>query len=230
MESSTNFLSLPLEIRHQIYEHILIFPTQIMSWHLPRNTHSHGLCEWTFSGWSTGLDHEEDTTKFGSLTPGLLRTNKQIYHEAAGVLYGRNVFELYRDGLQSMKKFFELIGCTNASSIRHLRIEFPYINSLKAGEINLEDNGIKILELIKTKCTQLRTLTTELYSTIDMEEHLAEDTPETATAALEMVNCYFKTLFPLVKIILEVPTASKLPHVRKEIERLGWLQKNIDCS
>ena len=64
---STNFLSLPRELRDQIYEHLVVHREPIDPW--------------------------VDYNRRYKLTPGLLRANETIHHEASLLLYTQNRFD-----------------------------------------------------------------------------------------------------------------------------------------
>lgn len=86
---------------------------------------------------------KSDVVKFNpapdlSRTAAILRTNKQIHHEATGILYGENAFHLDRTekprgnlytawkevGYKDMRRFLETIGPRNLAKMRFLSISF----------------------------------------------------------------------------------------------------------
>jgi len=94
---SFSFLSLPGELRNQIYQLVILDSKPI-------------------DPWSIG---------FNQLTPGLFRANKTIHHEATPLFYLRNCFDFTSKPAEDVDKFLRQTGQNNAAYIRHVRVGFP---------------------------------------------------------------------------------------------------------
>jgi len=100
-------LRLPREIRDKIY--------------------TYSLCS-AISVVTTSQRYDFDTDEDNSLkppTPGLLRTNKQIYHEAIEILYSKNIFSFQEP--RELFAFEEQIGFEGRKRVREICISarFP---------------------------------------------------------------------------------------------------------
>jgi hypothetical protein len=94
------FLCLPREIRDRIYLYSLQAPI---------------TADVRFR-----LCVDGDNYPYKPPTPGLLRTNKQIYREATEILYSKNVFSFYLP--QELLNFEEQIGASHRDLIRQIKI------------------------------------------------------------------------------------------------------------
>lgn len=135
---STNFLTLPSELRNIIYSQVLICPRPIECYH-----HLRG---WGFLQ--------------APLTIGLLLANKAISLEAASYLYSQNRFSLVRCSAVEVSSFFSQIGPVNASNILVLEIELPRVHGPFGDNARLDSDSRGIYTAIQTNCTGLVTLTT----------------------------------------------------------------------
>lgn len=195
-----NFLSLPSELRNNIYEQILVLQEPIP-------------CQYS-SIWCSGLQ---------SLTPSLLRANKTIHIEASTIFYGNNHFDFSMCTWRDMSSFFEQIGRHNASYILHICIKFPKFYDLQLHDVHLETESVITLVKIYYYCTGLVTLTTSLDSTNDMEVELdALDYPKIVEKALALVDALLRSILPLRKIIVQVYEDGPSGHIRRRMEDHGW--------
>ena len=109
-EAGTGFNSLPAELRNRIYRLLFV-----------------------------GQPFEFQTGKNFARSAAFLRTSKRIHEEGRTVLYGENEFCLQRQhhprgnfyeadwkevGYKDVRRFFEMIGPTNISLIRTVKIDF----------------------------------------------------------------------------------------------------------
>jgi hypothetical protein len=90
---SANFLSLPSELRKNIYEQLLVLQEPVAS---PINP-------WLRQ------------SQFRALTPGFLRANKVVHLEASSILYAQNRFDFTMCTSEDITSFLEQIGHNNAS-------------------------------------------------------------------------------------------------------------------
>ncbi|KAL8841976.1 MAG: hypothetical protein Q9176_002913 [Flavoplaca citrina] len=193
---SFSFLCLPREIRDQIYKLVLVH-------HSPLNT-------WRNSSRRLGL------------TPGLLRTNKIVLSEASSLLYAQNRFDLAMPS-DAVASFFRQIGENNGNPIRHIRIRFPEFPDIDHGDLTLDNESVGILNSIQSSCPNLSTLTTCRPSSEIIEFVFAVlGDPWVTTAALKMVNKFFRAIPPVREIIIEVYEDNLDDFIRMEMKSLGW--------
>jgi hypothetical protein len=196
----TNLLSLPSEIRNNIYEQLLVLQEPVDP----------------FNPWFR-------LTNLGALTPGLLLVNKAIHRETSSLLYAQNQFDFTQCTSESVTKFLDQIGRNNANYIRHIYIDFPEFNHLDMNNITLEDDSARILEKIQNDCIKLDTLTTSLRSTNDMELKLdALDHPKIVANAIALINARFRTILCLRDIVVEVYEDGPSKQIRSAMENHGW--------
>lgn len=99
------FLRLPRELRDQIYAYSLCAAEPVVSiLELNRCFES----------------RVEPYCPYRPPTPGLLRANKQIYHETVGMLYSKNVFKFWEPG--ELVRFAKQIGIENRTRVRQIWI------------------------------------------------------------------------------------------------------------
>lgn len=207
----TNFLSLPRELRNQIYVYVLVDEDYINpeTWYYPR-----------------------------PLSTQLLRTNKTIHNEATEVLYSLNRFDFAICDPNLLSLFLDKIGPHNSKHIRHIRIDFPTFQYLDQGDVTLTDESVRILEKLKDCCSNLRTLTTSRSSTNNMERRLDNlEHPKIVTEALKLVDARFRAIsslrekpppyhdggYPVLSIIVEVYKDSLNDDIRRKMESHGWI-------
>lgn len=198
-DMSASLLSLPRELRDQIYAYVLVNQDEI----------------------------EPERMWFpGPLSAQFLRTNKMIHREATLVLYAHNRFNFAFCDPDFIPFFLDKIGRDNAKHIRQISIYFPefhYLDSLDPDEITLNDESFRILEKIQSYCANLSTLTMSLFSINDMVVRLDKlDCPKIVAEALKLVDIRFKAISTLQKIIVEVYEDCASDHVRRKMESHGW--------
>jgi hypothetical protein len=163
------------------------------------------------------------------LTPGLLRANKTVHHEASSLLYAQNRFDFATATPEDLASFLRTIGDNNANSIRHICVDFPSLRDLEPGNVTLEEGSDGILANIQSACANLRTLTTSLSSTHAMELGLdALDNPNIVTEALTLVNTRFRAISSLQNIIVEVYDDGPSGYIRRKMENHGWTVSTIE--
>ncbi|KAF2108624.1 hypothetical protein BDV96DRAFT_605389 [Lophiotrema nucula] len=208
----TNFLSLPSEVRNDIYEQLVVLEDPIVC-----PTHP----------W---LGHSQ----VRALSSGLLLANKIVYRETSSLLYARNHFDFSRCNPEHVTSFLESIGRHNADHIRHIHIDFPEFQILDLHDVTLEDDSIEMLERIQHYCNNLSTITTPIHSTDAMELRLdALDCPKVAAEAMALVNTRFKAISSLREIIVEVYEDGPSDHIRREMKNHGWTlnaRENVEDS
>jgi hypothetical protein len=195
------FLSLPAELRNEIYTYLLVRREPIDPW--------------------IG-DHE--------LAPNLLSTNSTILHETRSLLYGHNRFDLTRLTWMSelVSQFFDTIGFVNASHLQCIRIDFPELRDL-GDDISLEEDSLQVLEKIQSHCTNLKTLIMSSESTSTMENRLDSfDSPTICAKALALVAAHFKKISSLQIIIVEVYEEGPSLDIRSKMESHGWILSVVE--
>jgi hypothetical protein len=199
---STNFLSLPSELRNNIYEQLLVLREPIAS---PTNP-------WLRQ------------SQVQALTPGLLRANKTVHLEASSMLYAQNCFDFTMCTSEDVTSFLEQIGHKNASYILSICIDFPNFHYLDLHNVTFGDDSVRILAKIQSDCTRLVTLTTSLHSTNAMEVRLdALDYPTIVAEGLALVDARFRAISSLQEIIVEVYEDGPSDQIRREMKNLGWI-------
>ena len=164
---SANFLSLPSELRNNIYEQLLVLQEPVAS----------------------PIDLWRRQSQVQALTPGLLRANKTVHFEASSMLYAQNCFDFTMCTSEDVTSFLEQIGHNNASYILSIYIDFPKFHYLDLHDVTFEDDSVRILAKIQSDCTKLATLTTSLHSTNAMEARLeALDYPKIVAEGLALVD------------------------------------------
>lgn len=103
---TTSFLELPPEIRQKIYAYNLCFERKIDPF-APKKGYP----------WNPP-------------TPGLLRVNKKIYHEAVDMLYSKNIFHFTKS--HHVVAFETKIGLENCKRVREISICIPFPTEEKA--------------------------------------------------------------------------------------------------
>ena len=193
---SFSFLSLPREIRDQVYKLVLVH-------HSPLKVGRKS---------SRGLD----------LTPGLLRTNKIVHTEASSLFYAQNRFDFTRSS-RAVIGFLRNIGPSNAENIRHIYADFPEFSDIHNGDFTLYEESVSILNNIQSSCVNLSTLTTSLMSSDFTEFTLKRlGDPKVIAGALEMVNIHFRAIPSVPEIIIEVVDDIPDDFIRMEMKRHAW--------
>lgn len=148
----TAFLSLPPEIRNQIYKYLLV-------------------CTEPIDPWAWFLDKDKkNIPKTGipdDLSGNILFTNTTISREARYFLYAHNHFALHwffawDEAGTWHKEFLSVIGKENAALIEHVHFDI-----LNFTEFDWKDDSssscpiqrAELLESIRERCTNLKTLT-----------------------------------------------------------------------
>lgn len=206
---STNFLSLPGELRNNIYEQLLVLqkpivpPTPPRSWHSPLRALHPKL-------------HPE-------LYLELLLANKTVHREASSLLYAQNHFDLTKCTPSDVASFLDQIGRHNASHIRLICIDFPDFRDLGQPNVALEDNSVHILAKIQSDCTNLSTLVTSLVGTNIMGPTLdALDSPQIAGEALALADARFRAISSLKEVVVKVYEDCPSVDIRRKLEGHGW--------
>lgn len=148
--NKTNFLTLPVEIRLQIYDILLISRydrKQNPSWAVG-NTNQKLIM--------VGVPQDP---RYRTIEPGILRTCKQIYHEANSTLYSQNKFAIANP--KEMIGLVAQFGLVNLKLIRNLRIWVEWYRNLSPW-LQLfhiladEASGLRCIELVWDVAWDLR--------------------------------------------------------------------------
>ncbi|KAJ5994133.1 hypothetical protein N7451_009857 [Penicillium sp. IBT 35674x] len=136
-----SLLTLPVEIRLQIYEFLLVSqadPEQSPSWAVGNTSRK-----------MISL-HMIQAPHYRTLEPAILYTCTQIHREAASVLYGGNVFNFSEPG--QMFRFMAQIGPTNTKFMRSLDTWVPWKAEISPwltllNTLSKDATGIRYIEL-----------------------------------------------------------------------------------
>jgi hypothetical protein len=192
-------MSLPPELRNEIYKFLLV-------------------CEEPIDPWVGGY----------WLTPNLLATNTTILHEARSILYGHNHFELIAWNPEFIPQFLDIIGFVNASHVQCIHVGFPRLRYLE-DDVSLEDDSLHILENIKSHCTNLKTLIISSQSMNIIERQLdLVDSPTICAKAFALVDARFKAISSLQEIIVEVHSEGPSSDIRNKMKSHGWIFRVVE--
>ncbi|KAI0145202.1 hypothetical protein GGR57DRAFT_306651 [Xylariaceae sp. FL1272] len=213
--SKVSFLTLPAELRCEVYSLILLRERPIDPW-------------LTLFPGDTKLE----------LGLGLLRVSKVVNSEACSLFYKRNCFDFSSESPENISSFLAHIGVHNASSIRHIITQFPMFQIGNDGKAELEDDGkvklrqdsMNTLAIIQASCTSLSTLT---ISALSLEEQLFRlGDHKLATETLQLVDTRIRGISSLREIIAmvfeESMVSNSKPGHRDTIESLGWTIKHMN--
>ncbi|KAI8626364.1 hypothetical protein F5Y19DRAFT_447218 [Xylariaceae sp. FL1651] len=174
----SNFVSLPRELRDQIYELCLLHQGPLNPW----------------------FDFYQGEKR----TSGLFRVSKSIHAEASQLSYSRNCFDFALASSENIARFLKTIG-RNVDYIRHIRVNFPQLLSLESGGVALGDNDASILATIQGRCTDLSTITTSFNNTTPTGPDLdLLDDLKFFVEALELVDTRFRAMTSLEEINIGV--------------------------
>ncbi|KAG9244966.1 hypothetical protein BJ878DRAFT_42376 [Calycina marina] len=129
-DSPLNFLSLPREIRDEVYLYSL----------RPIGSATHvSLIPWYF------LTAETYASMHKPPIPGLLTTSKQVYTEARDILYTKNIF--YFDEPHEITEFAKDIGSVNSSIVQQISINAVFTTmkepTVADGAMNLYTSKVR---------------------------------------------------------------------------------------
>ena len=195
-----NFLDLPGELRNRIYELCLL--------------HKEPLALWT------GFNQRHE------LSPGLLRANKTLHHEAISLFYAQNRFDFTIATPKRIALFLQTIGRKNAGYIQHLYVDFPKFCYQEPGDVTVSDDSISIFSSIQGSCANLSTLTAFADSTLTIEFTLnGLDNPESISKVLKLVDTLFRAISPLLKRIIVGVYNNDPSNFITGMENRGWTIK-----
>ncbi|RDL33894.1 Uncharacterized protein BP5553_08262 [Venustampulla echinocandica] len=158
--NNVSFLSLPLEIRLQIYDLLLVSrydPAQNPSWAVG-NTHQKRII----------LDMDQ-SPEYRTMEPGILRTCKQIYHEANPILYSDNVFKI--GGAEYMFRFIVRVGPVNIQFVKSIYIWVHWLSDLHP--------WLQLFPILAKEATGLRNVEFEWGANREFPWHLKRGVKET---------------------------------------------------
>lgn len=189
-----SFVSLPAEIRIEIYKHLLVGRRPISPWNIHRK-----------------------------LVPNLLFANTMTFHEARSLLYRYSCFDFSWRSYGQICQFFDVIGRTKTSHIQYIRVDFPQLRDIE-DNISLEKDSALTMALIQSRCTSLKCLIAAPHSTESMEYKLDWfDNPKICERALALVDTHFRTIPSLRETIIEVHEDGPSSYIRKKMKILGWI-------
>lgn len=205
--SSPKFLSLPIEIRDDIYKRVLALPQPLHIFQDP------------------GCPVESFIPRKPYQWLALLYTNKQISKGAGAALYRFNRF-VFQEADESqthcspLETFIKSIGHFNAGSLSHLCINFPATESTQ-GEISLREDSLRRLQLLQKDCATITTLETFIYR--KDSKFLIEQDTSSVREALSEINKQFGYIASLEKTIARIYSGTLEPSIREFLQGLGWI-------
>ncbi|KAJ5804777.1 uncharacterized protein N7518_001080 [Penicillium psychrosexuale] len=196
--SAVGFLSLPVEVRNEVYKYVLTVPDTIYLFQDPGGP----------------VQSFEPQKPYRWLA--LLYINRQIYDEAKVVLYGTNHFTLQEvETMQSegglLKSFLNCIGPTK-------RVEG------QSGEVRLREDSLQSFQLLQKEFTHLKTLETIAYSrnSRSLLQGNLDDTKPAQEVFLE-IDAQLKGIVSLKKFTIRVYSGSPDTWAREFLQKLGWV-------
>ncbi|KAK7973428.1 hypothetical protein PG988_007562 [Apiospora saccharicola] len=128
-----SFSDLPPELRQQVYELCLVRKEPVNPWRsILKRGPSYGL------------------------VVNMLRVSKAVYHEAAPVLYSRNIFDLDDRCSEALALFLDRIGPANADQLRHIIVAFPKLS--RSSEYFHPDQGfVAVFSALQSRCPRVHT-------------------------------------------------------------------------
>ncbi|KAF2258939.1 hypothetical protein CC78DRAFT_89063 [Lojkania enalia] len=190
--SKITFLTLPTEIRLNIYELLLVSRSD-----LPEHP-------------SRAVENTNQKTitldlvlgpQYKTMTPAILRTCRQIYCEANEVLYAQNVFAI--SGPKQMFRLIAQIGTANLTLIRVLDIWVPWIAELSS--------WLQLLHVLADEASGLRCLRIGFGAEFEYPRQLARGARERGMGDdLDFVRA-LGDLRQLEEIVLEGYYAKRWP-------------------
>lgn len=195
-----SFLSLPAELRNEIYKYLLVSGDPIIPW-----------------------------SKKYELASNLLSTNTMILHEASSLLYGNNCFDLSSSSSILISDFLATIGLVNASHLNCIRIRFPEFGDLEE-EVSLDEKSLRTLTKIQAYCTNLKSITVPARSTHLMGFELSVDNPSICDRALALVADHFRAITSLPEIVMEVYDDILTSYIIpvETMKSFGWTLKTVE--
>ncbi|KAF2440433.1 hypothetical protein P171DRAFT_435226 [Karstenula rhodostoma CBS 690.94] len=207
--TAVNFLALPIGIRKKIYKRVLLV--------------SHPL----YLSQEPGSRVETFAPEKPNRWLAILYTNRQIYHEASAALYGTNHFQLVDTTEQQvhlLRSFLDCIGAANADSLSHLSINFPVTESIhgQPGRVELREDSLQTLQLLRDSCTNLSTLETLVHS---KNSDVFKTTDDSLQEALSLIDARFKGIPSLRKIVVRFFVYDGVPSATAKdiMQGLGWV-------
>lgn len=193
-----SFMSLPAELRNEIYKYLLVSGDPIIPW-----------------------------SKRHELASNLLSTNTMILHEASSLLYGNNCFDLSSSSPILICDFLATIGLVNASHLNCIRISFPEFHDV-GEEVSLEEESLRALTKIQEYCTDLKRITATAPSTYWMGIQLSVDSPSICERALDVVDAHFRAITSLQEIVMEVYDEGLESSLIGKMKSYGWTLRTVE--
>lgn len=207
-----NFLSLPIEIRNNIYQRLLSMRDEIRIFQDP------------------GCSLEAFLPERPPAWNALVYTNRQISSEARAILYRMNRFFLpdtsfarrYRGSI--VQSFLSGIGPINAACLSYACIHFPELEMLDGSEeIKLPEYALQDFRRLQIECTQLRMLEISIY---DEETYklLKEDRIISASVRNGFIQIaeHIKGIQSLNKVIARIYNGVINDTAKDFLQDLGW--------
>ncbi|KAJ6167032.1 hypothetical protein N7470_002479 [Penicillium chermesinum] len=205
----TQFLSLPGEIRNQVYRHALVRQETI------------------------GLQYGKCTAR--GIIPNLLCTSRRIHREALPFLYGENRFALLalnRVMAGEIARFLDQIGPRNGRFIESVQICHPIFRNL-GDDAKLDENCVQLLSRLQRQCPNLKTLimcpkSTDFVIRLQLAP-LVPVNPSYITESLLSFDGRLKAIPSLEEIIVQVYQDTPLLNFLRGMEPRGWRIDVLDA-
>ena len=157
--NKATFLTLPVEIRLQIYDLLLVSRFDRMqnpSWAVGNTDQKLVLLDMI------------QAPQYRTMEPGILRTCKQIYHEANPILHSQNVFAINEP--EQMFRFIVQVGLVNFKLVKTLHIWVPWMAKLAP--------WLQLLYILAEEASGLRSIELGWGANCDFHYHPERGTEE----------------------------------------------------
>jgi hypothetical protein len=141
VKEKPTFLTLPVEIRLMIYEELVLGPKILV------DPASKTLFILDYGRWPMSFDCATASSVRNNFT--VLRTCKQVNHQAAPVVYGQNIFMFVSPSY--FKNFLSCIGPENVQSLRMLDLTFHFDKAsewIRCLQENSADLKLRIIRIV----------------------------------------------------------------------------------
>jgi hypothetical protein len=190
--NKATFLTLPVEIRLRIYDLLLVSRFNRMQ----------------NPSWAVGNTDQKlvllnmiQAPQYRTMEPGILRTCKQIYHEANPILYSQNVFAISEP--EQMFQFIVQVGLVNFKLVKTLHIWVPWMAKLAP--------WLQLLYILAEEASGLRSIKLGWGANCDLRWHLERGAKERGLGdSLDFVRALGK-IQGLEKLVIEGYYAKNWP-------------------
>lgn len=203
--AQTNLFSLPVDIRHRIYQQVVAVPHPL---YIFQDSPGHKL----------GLFAPDRPCRWLAL----LYATRCFRTEASPLVYSSNHFafmDTNRHQADLLQAFLDGIGRANASHLCHVTINFPVTETHgdQLLQYRIQQDDLRSLQLLQDRCKRLQIL--ELF----VQKSNAHNFRDANRAALSHINTQLKAISSVPKIIVKSYTELPISEIAEVAQHLGWV-------